>query len=243
MEGGGGGPSATGPASASDAALRPATVVIEQRVHSSREKEFRLWHNKVNLAVASFAGFLGTELVPPDEGGDKWSVIYRFDSTVNLETWLHSAVRRKLLEEGAALFTAPASQLVLAADTAKTATVVVSHRVHPASEEEFLEWQERVTEAERGFAGFRGSELLRSVAGVQPDWLVVYRFDSDEHLDDWLNSPERERLLAEGKKFRSFALQRMARPFGNWFSLPDDAPHAPPPSSWKSALSVLVGLY
>jgi antibiotic biosynthesis monooxygenase (ABM) superfamily enzyme len=229
------------PATATDR-LKPATVVVTQRVRPGRADAFRRWQDSINLAVASFAGFLGTEVMPPDAGGDEWTVIYRFDSTVNLETWLESPARQSLLEQASDLLSEPADQEVLVSEQEEQVAVVVSHRVRPEDEADFLEWQQRVTSAEREFPGFRGSELFRPQAGIQDDWAVVYRFDSAEHLDAWLNSNEREKLLAEGAKFRDFELRRITAPFGNWFASADD-PTAPPPPSWKSALAVLIGLY
>jgi antibiotic biosynthesis monooxygenase (ABM) superfamily enzyme len=221
----------------------PATVVIGQPVVSGRKDEFRRWQEGVNRAVASFPGFLGTEVAPPAEEPGEWTIIYRFDSTAHLEDWLQSPTRRELLERGADLFAAQASQQVLTGQREEEpVAVVVSHRVDPTREEEFVAWQQRMTEAERAFPGFQGSQLFRPVPGVQDSWTVVYRFDTNEHLDRWLESHERAELLAKAREFKDFDLRRI-HPFGSWFSSADGGAdgHGPPP--WKSALSVLVGLY
>jgi antibiotic biosynthesis monooxygenase (ABM) superfamily enzyme len=219
------------------------TVVLSHQLRPGRGDEFRRWHDGVNRAIASFSGFLGTELVAPDEPEGEWTVIYRFDSVTHLEDWLESPIRRELLERGADLFAAPASQQVLVGQRDENiVTVVISHPVRPKDEAEFLAWQQHVTEAEHAFPGFRGAERFRPVPGVQDNWTIVYRFDSAEHLDRWLSSPERAALLARGKKFESFELRRVASPFGSWFSFAEDAAGAAL-APWKSALSVLVGLY
>lgn len=221
-----------------------ATVVVAQRVRPGHEEEFRRWQDGVNRTVGSFAGFLGTEILAPESGQDEWKILYRFDSTDNLEAWLGSPAREALLERGSHLFAAPASQQVLVGEPGQNdVAVVVSHPVRPELEEEFLAWQRRMTDAERSFPGFRGSELFRPVPGVQDDWSIVYRYDSSEHLDSWLDSPERQRLLAEGSKFSDFELHRISNPFGSWFSFGEAAPGVEAPAAWKTALSVLVGLY
>jgi len=79
---------------------------------------------------------------------------------------------------------------------------VASAAIDPALVEEFLDWQQRLTDAERAFPGFGGSELFRQVPGVQEDWTAVFRFDTEEHLNDWLESPDRKRLLDEGAHFQ-----------------------------------------
>lgn len=121
-------------------------------------------------------------------------------------------------------------------------TVVVSHPVRLEHEPEFLAWQERMNAAQRAQPGFRGSRLYHPVPGVQESWTTVFSFDTAEHLDGWLDSPERAALLAAGRHFQDFDLRRLVTPFGSWFSFEDGGPDSAPPS-WKTALSVLVGLY
>jgi uncharacterized protein len=221
----------------------PATVVIAQRMKQGREGDVRRWQQDVNRAVAEFAGYLGNDVAPSAEA-DEWTVVYRFDSKPHLESWLTSQLRSELIGRGAGLFDGPASQNVLVRqDEADEITVVVSHPVSPSDEDAFLAWQDRVTDAERGFDGFRGAELFRPVAGVQEEWTALYRFDSDEHLDAWLESPQRQRLLDEGNRFKNFSLKRISAPFGSWFAAPAGEGGGEAPAQWKTALSVLVGLY
>jgi uncharacterized protein len=220
----------------------PATVLISQRVKPGREDDFRRWQDEVNRTVASFSGFLGTEVVAPKDAGGEWTVLYRFDSKPHLESWLGSAERAEVLAGGAALFDGPASQQVMMGTADEEAvTVIVSHPVDPAHEDDFLAWQQRVTDAERAFPGFLGSELFRPVPGVQTEWTAMFRFDTEQHLNSWLESPGRRKLLEEGREFQEFELHRVASPFGSWFAFNGD--RAEGPAAWKTALSVLVGLY
>jgi antibiotic biosynthesis monooxygenase (ABM) superfamily enzyme len=222
---------------------RSATVVIAQRIKQGREGDVRHWQEDVNRAVAEFAGYLGND-VAPSADDDEWTVVYRFDSKPHLESWLTSKQRSELIGRGAGLFDGPASQNVLVGeDESDLVTVVVSHPVNPSDEDAFLAWHERVADAERGFAGFRGAELFPPVTGIQEEWTALYRFDSDEHLDAWLESAERQRLLDEGKRFKNFSLKRISAPFGSWFAPAGGEGGGEAPAQWKTALSVLVGLY
>jgi uncharacterized protein len=221
----------------------PATVVIAQRMKHGRQDDVRRWQEDVNRAVAGFAGYVGNDVVASADA-DEWTVIYRFDSKPHLVSWLASPEREAVLRCGADLFDGPASQHVLVRDDdAELVTVVVSHPVDPGDEDAFLAWQERVTDAERKFAGFRGAELFRPVAGVQDEWTALYRYDTDEHLNTWLESTERKRLLDEGRRFKDFRLHRISSPFGSWFAQPGGDEAGGGPAQWKTALSVLVGLY
>lgn len=220
----------------------PATVVVTQPVKRGRDQEVRRWQEEVNHAVGAFDGYLGNDLAPGSDG--EWTVIYRFDSKPHLMKWLASPERDEVLGRGSHLFAGPANQHVLIRDNdAAMVTVVVSHPVDPADQDEFLAWQDRVTDAERQFAGFRGAELYRPVPGVQDEWTALYRYDSDEHASAWLQSEERKQLLREGERFKEFELHRISSPFGSWFAPPAGDEEQAGPPNWKTGLSVLVGLY
>jgi antibiotic biosynthesis monooxygenase (ABM) superfamily enzyme len=222
----------------------PVTAVIAQRVRPERTADFRSWQTQLNRDVASFVGFLGTEVIEPVDAGNEWTIIYRFDSLASLEAWLSSATRRDRLERGADLFAAPIRQQVLVDKRDQDpVTVVVSHRVRAGQEEAFRTFHQQMTDAEHAFPGFLGQELYPPVPGVQADWTAVFRFGSAEYLEAWLQSPQRAALLAAGEQFKDFDVHRVSSPFGSWFSLSDGSSDAGSPSTWKTALSVLVGLY
>lgn len=124
------------------------------------------------------------------------------------------------------------------------ATVFISHRVDADREADFRAWQKRVTEVESTFPGFRGSELFSPVPGVQDTWTIMYEFDSAEHVNGWLDSPQRAALLEETKEFQDFEVHRLPRPFGTWVPASNrDGTDGVGAASWKTALAVLVGLY
>ncbi|PTR27576.1 hypothetical protein C8K36_104198 [Rhodococcus sp. OK519] len=222
-------------------AERPATVVVTHPLRPGVAADFRRWQTEVDSAAASFAGFLGTEVTPPLNGGCEWSVVYRFDSLDHLRAWLDSGRRRELVDGAGALFTTPPTQNVLLENSSDAVTVVVSHPPVPGREAEFIAWQRRITDAEKKFPGFRGSEWHPPIPGVQDDWTILFTFDSQEHLDQWLESPQRAALLAEGQAFKNFTVRPIPNPYGSWFPA-GGAGDAQVPS-WKTALSVLVGLY
>ncbi|MFB7874488.1 antibiotic biosynthesis monooxygenase [Nocardia sp. NPDC056064] len=221
----------------------PATVVITQHLRPDREAEFQRWQAQVNDAAAQCPGFLGAEVTPPGDARSAWSVVYRFDDLDHLKHWLGSDTRDELLARGSGLFAQPSTQHVLVDEPDDAvATVVVSHPVAPARETEFLAWQDRMTEAERTFPGFRGSALHRPIPGVQNEWTAIYSFTSAENLQRWLDSPQRRELLADAPDFRDFEVHRITNPYGSWFP-PGPAAEDNGPAAWKTALSVLVGLY
>lgn len=126
-------------------------------------------------------------------------------------------------------------------DRANAASALISARVAPDLEGEFLAWQRSIAAAESRFDGFVGHKVERPIPGVQEDWVVLLSFDSDEHLDGWLASPERAALLADGERFtRGLRLVRSSYGFGFWSG---DPPTAAPDPVFKSNLLVLLMLY
>ena len=84
--------------------VRPAPVsaVISTRVKPGQEAAFRTWEQRIAAAQARFAGFQGYRFEPPIPGvQDDWLAILRFDTERDLQAWLDSPERRKLLEESA----------------------------------------------------------------------------------------------------------------------------------------------
>lgn len=220
-----------------------ATILIGQRVKAGREDDYVEWQTRLGAAAARYPGFRGVDLRRPTEPGGDWVVTYTFDSVANMARWLNSATRQRFLDRGADLFDGPGTQQVVAQDTRvddTLVTVVVSHRVDPARVDEFLAWQADVCRAESGFPGFCGSEIFRPVDGVQDDWTITYKFDTAEHLDAWLTSDARRELLADNR-FSEFTLRRIDHSFGTWFDY--GATDAPPPSDFKTAIAVWMGLY
>lgn len=228
------------------AASTLATVVAVQRPKPGRVDAFITWQEKVNSAAARFPGYLGTELLRPDSGDEGgWTTIYRFASVDRLKDWLEGEELRTLLDQAADIFAEPPRRhIMISEDEEETVTAVFAHRVKPGEEADFQDFQRRIADVAQHFPGYRGNELLKPVPGLEDKWTALNRFDTAEHLDAWLASPERKRLLdEEGKRFSDFELHRISPRYGSWFSslAPGDEASAPP--AWKSALSVLVGLY
>ncbi|MGY4959501.1 antibiotic biosynthesis monooxygenase [Streptomyces sp. 900105245] len=223
-----------------------ATAIIGQKVLPGMEREFETWQENLNAAAARYPGFLGAEISPPTPLQSDWVVVYRFDSVAHLQAWINSRTRQTYLDVGARYFDGPATQQVVSSGTRSPdplVTVVVTHRVPPDQVDDFLDWQQRMVQEESKFEGFRGTELFRPVEGLQEEWTTLYRYDSAEHLDAWLTSPQRREILAEGEKFSAYRLHTIDNSFGSWFAFDGAGEEAPPPSETRTSLAIWVGLY
>ncbi|MGW2045294.1 antibiotic biosynthesis monooxygenase [Streptomyces sp. NPDC001858] len=80
------------------------------------------------------------------------------------------------------------------------ATAIIGQKVLPGLEQQYASWQEDVNAAAADYAGYLGVEVSRPTK-LQPEWVVVYRFDSVAHLQAWINSATRQRLLEVGDTY------------------------------------------
>lgn len=82
-----------------------ASLVIEHFVPRGKGLEFRWWHSKLTRSASRHKGYLRTDLCPPIKGSQlKWYSILHFDSSENLNRWLKSEDREKLIESGRKIF-------------------------------------------------------------------------------------------------------------------------------------------
>ncbi|MGN9838854.1 antibiotic biosynthesis monooxygenase [Nonomuraea sp. H19] len=222
-----------------------ATVVISSKVREGREAEYRQWQQKISETMRSFAGFQGLEVCPPISGEQRaWSVVFRFSSTGELTGWLDSEIRRRLLGEVRPLLEEPSALEVLPGEppAREAVTAVISHNVRPGRERDFRRWQDKARKAQEKFPGFLGFEAFEPVPGVQEHWVVMFRYDTRERLDAWLESDARKKLLDEGREYFDYDVRTIASPFSGWFRFSGGAAQEQPPS-WKQAMSVLLSLY
>lgn len=220
-----------------------AMLIIGRRIRQGCDDAFIAWEKDAADAAARFPGYRGVDIKRPNAVQPDWVIAYKFDSVPHVRNWLNSPTRQELLARATDLFDGPGTQQVLSQDTEipdPLVTVMVTHRVAAGQVPAFLEWRQKMTEAESTYPGFRGSEVFRPIEGVQDEWTTVYRFDSAEHLNAWLTSPDRARLLAEGG-FDDFTLRTIDQSFGSWFAF--DGPATAPPSNFKTSIAVWFGLY
>ncbi|MET9963934.1 antibiotic biosynthesis monooxygenase [Streptomyces sp. NPDC006326] len=87
-----------------------------------------------------------------------------------------------------------------AAEAAEAAaTVIIGRKVRPGMERAYEKWQEEVNAAAARYPGHLGAEVSPPT-DLQPDWVVVFRFDSVAHLQAWINGATRQRFLDIGEE-------------------------------------------
>jgi uncharacterized protein len=84
----------------------PVSAVMSTYIKPGQEAAHRAWARRIATAQSKAPGFQGYRFEPPIPGvQDHWLSIVRFDSEANLQAWLASPERQKLVAE-TSLFTA-----------------------------------------------------------------------------------------------------------------------------------------
>jgi antibiotic biosynthesis monooxygenase (ABM) superfamily enzyme len=142
---------------------------------------------------------------------------------------------------GAQLLDGPErEQLVVLDRHVDPVTAVISVRVDPQHQAEYLELYHQIDDAMSRAPGFVRTELFEPVPGTQEDTVVVFTFDGREHLDAWLTSTERRAILEQMQPYiQAPHTVTVVGGFGGWFDLGGNRT----PKSWKQAAVVLLALY
>ena len=78
----------------------PVSAIISTRIKPGKEDLYRRWEQRMAAAQARAGGFQGYRFEPPIPGvQEDWLAILRFDTEANLQSWLASPARQKLLRE------------------------------------------------------------------------------------------------------------------------------------------------
>ena len=81
-------------------------------------------------------------------------------------------------------------------------TVFAQHKVLKGKEQAFEEWYKKISKATQQFEGYLGSEVIRPMdSSSKNEYVSIFRYDNYEHLQIWMQSPERMALLAATTEF------------------------------------------
>ncbi|MFJ5533747.1 antibiotic biosynthesis monooxygenase [Streptomyces sp. NPDC093261] len=107
-----------------------------------------------------------------------------------------------------------------------------------------MRWQHKMEKVQEKFPGYVGIERFRPVPGIEENWVVVFRFDTREHLENWLSSEARRKLLEEGRDaVGSYEVRRVGSAFSGWFGAEGETDKGAVPPDWKQAMAVFLAIY
>ena len=225
-----------------------ATVVTNTRVRDGHAEEFEAWQSRMNDVISRFDGFVSREVLPPTPPDQlDWVIIQRFERPDQLKTWLESPQRAEMLAQIKPALEGDDAVNVFVGHEAEEGeaegpvTAMIMTVVKPGQEKAFQRWHARVQEHQSKYPGFLGCEVQPPTGMFQEEWVTLLRFDSQDHLDNWLSSDERAQLMREASEVIGSSSERRVRTsFEGWFKFGADDK---PPPSWKQAAIVLLCLF
>lgn len=120
----------------------------------------------------------------------------------------------------------------------RSASYVIEHEVAPDKQDAFRDWQTNITKAVSYYAGYQGTDVCPPVEDDEK-WYIMVHFDSAEHLNDWLESDMRHKLVETGKSiFSTSKITYYKTGLERWFINQETNPPA-----WKQIMATLLGLY
>jgi antibiotic biosynthesis monooxygenase (ABM) superfamily enzyme len=118
-------------------------------------------------------------------------------------------------------------------------TVVVTWHVRPGREQEFDAWFRDVSAAALKFPGHLGLNVVHP-GDKGSEYVIVFRFDTDEHLRAWMESDVRREFLERAERFREDQPSyHVERGLEYWFET--EGAQAPP--RWKMAIITVLGVW
>ena len=197
--------------------------------------------------ISGFPGFIEQRLMPPNPPLQvDWVILQRSTaSTMRGGGWVRRSARRA--SKGRSRCWSGATTCISCTTTPARApapvSAVISTRVKPGREAEYLGWEQQVAAAQSKAPGLQGYRFEPAVPGVQDDFVAILRFDSNANLQAWLDSPQRRALIEEAAPLTEEFHTRIAQSgFEQWFR--DATPAgAPAPAAWKMNMIVLLTLY
>jgi uncharacterized protein len=173
------------------------TVVVARSPLPGREAEFEQWLRRLVAAARRSPGHVHSDIQPPtDIHPGEWVIVYQFTDAESLNGWLTCEERDALVAEGRDLIAGGIREQVVAlAHQPEPVTAVASFYVKPGNETRYAEFHDKLVQTMMTFPGFLRSELFPPIPSIQDDTVVLLSFDTREHLDAWLDSAARQRLL------------------------------------------------
>lgn len=77
------------------------------------------------------------------------------------------------------------------------ASAIITHRVSEAQQAAYEQWLQEIGPACRASEGALDWHLIRPIAGYSDTYSVIIRYDTEQHLKQWMASANRQQLIAK----------------------------------------------
>ncbi len=108
------------------------TDVFVTEVSPENEDDYKAWTARIHEAEAKFPGFQGVYVQSPGPGSRNWITLLQFDTADNLDRWLESKERKKILDESSSLIKALDAHRIISPYAGWFANVAKKGEIPPA---------------------------------------------------------------------------------------------------------------
>lgn len=211
-------------------------LVTKLVVHSSETGKHLDWLARLMMQSVESSGVVSAEIYSV---GKEWMLLQQFYTQKQIDAWLASDGRKKLMRElDSREVTVTESQDEAFANMG-CVSVAIATRVKKGQEDIYFDFERKYQVAQANAPGYRGAYLQPPTKGMAGIWTTIIRFDSPKSMDQWINSEERKKIVQESEQLVSSTdIQEVTTSFPGWFSTGSAGP-----PNWKTALLILLGLY
>jgi hypothetical protein len=119
-------------------------------------------------------------------------------------------------------------------------TTLFNWSVKKGKEQDFKALMHVVHKAARTFPGHMGVTTLENPTRIG-SYQTVLRFDNTKHLEDWLNSSRRKKLMKPMDEIVDTEADTKATGLETWFDIPGQ--QVTPPLRWKMVTTTFIAIY
>ena len=122
-------------------------------------------------------------------------------------------------------------------------TTIIARRIKPGREAQYEDWVRRIIKVGATWPGHQSVDIIRPSPGTQGAYLLLVRFDTREHQQNWEHSDQRAAFLVELEELTDGdTLFEAVTGLETWFTLPGEAP-LPPPNKHKMAIILMLAVF
>lgn len=219
----------------------PVLLKLEVQIAPDKREAFIGWQTRLNGTIVTEPDFVSIEFLEIKE--NQWSIIERFSQEEGLKKWHSSPQSQGFLRELKRISATDSFSETIEKESSirNGITEMFVSQIKEGQEKAFLAWATKIHHNEALFPGFKGVYLQRP-SQRNGSWVTLLQFETMQHLDNWLQSDVRQKLLAESSPFVStIESHRIISPYAGWFA--SIAKTGEIPSAWKQSMLVLLMLF
>jgi antibiotic biosynthesis monooxygenase (ABM) superfamily enzyme len=127
----------------------------------------------------------------------------------------------------------------VAAEQHKSVAFIITHTIKAGEEKRYEEWTKEILSASSVYPGYLGREVFRPSTGGRK-YTTIVRFDTDEHLRDWIDSDTRREFISRASDLLEKGDQNEIRTGVDFWFTPEGTR---PPKAWKQFLLTTSAVY